>query len=108
MIDVREIGEIIQVYARHGWILRRVLLSDALKKRLNGPLDALFGDAPVIDSDIDAAWFSRPPRVGGVSWELRHLNDHPYALLEKMDEFEAEFEDRLREVESRLRDAVAV
>ena len=91
MIDAGKIGEILQVYTKHGWTLRRVLLSGALKNGLAVPLSSLFHEAPVLESDIDAAWFSRPPRVGGVAWELRHLGDQPYALLEKTDEHDAEF-----------------
>lgn len=104
MIDACAIREIITIYQKHGWVLRRVLLSAGLKKALGKGKDALFGDVPVADSNIDAAWFSRPPKSGRVSWEIRYLGDMPFALLENIDENAPEFENVLGSVESRLRD----
>ena len=109
MIDATEIGEIIAVYRKHGWILRRVLLSTSSRERLGDGISTLIGGVRVIACEIDAAWFSRSPKSGGVAWEIRHLSETPYALLEYIDENSAEFEDRLRAVESRLREtALAV
>ncbi len=102
MIEAEQIGEIIETYEKYGWVLRRVLLSAALKERLGGGITHLVDGVQVMDADIDAAWFSRPPKPGGVAWEIRHLNETPYALLEKIDENNAEFEDELRDVETRL------
>lgn len=108
MIAAYEIGEIIAVYRKHGWILRRVLLSAALKTQVGSDLSHLIDGVQVIDSDIDAAWFSRPPKPGGVAWEIRHLSETPYALLEKVDEDSIDFEATLRAVESRLRETVLI
>ena len=103
MIDVAAIREIVAVYLKYGWTLRRVMLSPALKKSFKESPVEIFGDVPVIDSDTDAAWFSRPPVTGGVAWEIRHLTEVPYALLENIDEYDSEFESTVRAVEARLR-----
>jgi hypothetical protein len=107
MIDASAIAAIIETYQKHGWILRRVLLSPALKTNLGEDAEILFGDVPITDSVIDAAWFSRPPKNGGVAWEIRYLGDVPYALLSHADENTDEFETILQGVEERLRDYVA-
>ena len=106
MIDADAILEVISIYQKHGWILRRVLLSSVLKERLANGKDAIFGDVSINESAIDAAWFSRPPKSGGVPWELRYLGDLPFALLENIDENDAEFENSLKAVESRLGESV--
>jgi hypothetical protein len=107
MTGPAEIGEIVATYQKHGWLLRRVLLSAALKESLGGEPDALFGGVPVIDAMIDAAWFSRPPRAGAIAWEIRYLGDVPFALLENIDEDDPGFENALKAVESRLFDTIA-
>ncbi len=106
MIDADALVEIIQTYHKHGWMLRRILLTLLLRVRLPADADEIFGEVEVIESEIDAAWFSRPPRPGGVAWELRHLSETPFALLEKIDETDAGFEHALRSVETRLIEAV--
>ncbi len=103
MIDTKTITEILATYKKYGWELRRVLLTPELKANVN----ASFADVLIVDTDIDAAWFSRPPQAGAVAWEIRHLSAAPYALLEHLDETGADFEAALKAVESRLRDAVA-
>jgi hypothetical protein len=106
MIDARQIGEIIAVYEKHAWQLRRILLTAALKECLGNSITHLVDGVQVMDADIDAAWFSRPPRAGGVAWEIRHLSETPYALLENIDENSLGFEDELRRVETRLRENI--
>lgn len=108
MIDASAIAAIIATYQTHGWILRRVLLSPALINALGAGKDTLFGDVPITDSSIDAAWFSRPPKIGAVAWELRYLGDVPYALLSNADENTPEFEAILQGIEEQLCDYVAV
>lgn len=102
MIDASAIAEIVVTYQKHGWILRRVLLSSATNKKLGKDKKQLFGDAAIAESEIDAAWFSRPPMKGGVAWEIRYLGELPCALLEKVDEYDPEFENILQQIESRL------
>ncbi len=102
MIDTDACREIIQTYVKHGWLLRRVLLTAKLRKSLGEASDELFGDVPLRNSDIDAAWFSRPPQHGEIAWEIRHLSETPYALLEYANEKAGDFEKKLHEVETRL------
>lgn len=107
MIDAGSIRELLETYKQHGWILRRVLLSAALRRKLDDETSRLFANVPINESDIDAAWFSRPPKPGGIAWEIRYLGDIPYALVERFDEHAPQFDEQLAAVESQLRDAVA-
>jgi len=105
MIKAGQIAEILSLYKKHGWILRRVLLSDALKNSLPAPLENLFGAAEIRSAEIDAAWFSRPPNANQETWELRRLSETPYALIEIFDAEDDEEirEETLLEVESNLK-----
>ena len=107
MIDAKNIAEIILAYQKYGWVLRRVLLTAALRKKLSADTSQMFDGVQVKDADIDAAWFSRPPKEDGVAWEIRHLSESPYALLENIDEDADGFEAALSSVESRLRESVS-
>ena len=104
MTSSDSIAAIIATYKKHGWLLRRVLLSRPARAEVS---PQVVEGAPVMPSDIDAAWFSRPPADGGVAWEIRYLGPTPYALVENIDENEPDFEERLRSVEARLAVAVA-
>jgi hypothetical protein len=68
-----------------------------------------FEGAAVIESDVDAVWFTRASQAGREAWELRLLGEPPYALFElfEPDEAEDEREDVRREMEARLREYVA-
>jgi hypothetical protein len=91
MISAQQIHEIIAQYQKHGWILRRVLLSDALRVRTYNELVDLSAEGAVefVSSEIDAAWFSRPSR-GAEAWELRRLAETPFALFEIFGEDDPE------------------
>lgn len=78
MIDFGEAREIRRQYEKHGWTLRRVLLSDAAENF--SALENSFGDVAVVSSDINALWFSRVA-PGGEAWELRRLSGAPFALV---------------------------
>lgn len=91
------------MYEKHGWLLRRVLLSPETRKRLT----AIPANVPTIDSDIDAAWFSRPPKTGEISWEIRSLGPTPFALVEFVDEDSPDFEDVLEAVKQRMIDSLS-
>jgi len=108
MIDAATVCEIIATYEKHGWILRRVLLSDGSRNKLEGSCSDLFGQSPVAKSSIDAAWFSRPPKQGEVAWEIRHLGETPYALVEHVDENGPDLEVILSTVESRMAETVSL
>ena len=97
-----QIAEIFDVYRKHGWILRRVLVKKSARKNL-GALDP---EILILESDVEAAWFSRPPKPGGIAWEIRYLGEPPFALLENLDEAEDDFEEKLQVVESRLKISV--
>lgn len=83
MLKAEEIKGIITQYAKHGWILRRVLLSDGC------PIDQnLIGGIVPQASEIDALWFSRSSIPGKTAWELRSLSDRPFALLTVLNDGE--------------------
>ena len=107
MIDPESVREIVRMYEKHGWVPRRFLLTKDLAAKVDSLKSPLAMDVPIHPSDIDAAWFSRPPRAGGIPWELRYLGEPPFALLENIDEDEADFGESLKAVERRLKDAVA-
>ena len=100
MIASETLRETVAIYVRHGWLLRRILATESGEK-LNE-----FG-VPVVQSSLDAAWFSRPPGEGAVAWEIRYLGDSPFALVEFLDESDPDFEQNLDQVEQRLAESVA-
>ena len=109
MIKAAQIAEILSLYQKHGWILRRVLLSDELQKNLGDAPATLFGAAEIRESVIDAVWFSRPPNAAQETWELRRLSATPFALLEI---FDADDEDEIREetlaeIEAQMKNALS-
>jgi len=105
MIKAGQIAEILSLYKKHGWILRRVLLSDELKTSLANAPENLFDDAEIRTSDIDAAWYSRKSKADQEAWELRRLSETPFALFETFDEEDEDEvrEEALSEIESRLK-----
>jgi hypothetical protein len=104
MIGALQIQEILAQYKRHGWTLRRVLLCPATRENLTDSLENLFGDAPVILSETDAVWFSRPSGIGREAWELRRLSNPPFALVEVFEDEddEAVREETLHEMQEQL------
>lgn len=99
MISADGIAAIVAQYESFEWRLRRVLLSPELRERLGQTATALFGSAEIVDSDLDAAWFSRPSRGASVAWEIRRLDDFPFALVEVI---EVDDEDALGDIFARL------
>lgn len=92
MISEEQIREIIAQYEKHGWSLRRVLLSAANGGELPA---APFGSAAVVASELNALWFSRASFEEREVWELRLLADTPFALVEV---FESDDEEEVREL----------
>lgn len=80
MIDGSFVGELIAQYEKHGWKLRRVLLSDRMRESLAGTI-GVFADADIVVAEIDALWFSRKSREDIETWELRHLSKAAYAIV---------------------------
>ena len=97
--------EIVGLYSKHGWQLRRVLLRPETRSSFN---QNFVGHIPVSETAIDALWFSRPSHEGRVAWELRVLSENPYALFEtfEADETEEQRDEMLLEMENRLREYV--
>lgn len=89
-IKADEIQAIISLYEKHGWVLRRILLTEVLRKSLGDSLTGLFGQNEIVNADIDAAWFSRPSGHDKEAWELRRLSQTPYALFEVFDSTDEE------------------
>ena len=107
MMKAEQIAEILSLYKKHGWILRRVLLSDGLRVNLTDALQDLFGGVPLVSSDLNAVWFSRTSNVGQETWELRRLSANPFALVETFDADDEEEirEERLHEIENEMKNA---
>ncbi|HRH46213.1 MAG TPA: hypothetical protein PKY82_31505 [Pyrinomonadaceae bacterium] len=105
MISAQQIQDILSLYTKFGWTLRRVLLSPKLKQNLGDSAQKLFPSAEIIQSDIDAVWFSRASGKDKEAWELRRLSETPYALFEIFEtNDDAEFcEETRREMELKLR-----
>lgn len=101
--------QIISTYRKHGWALRRVLLSSQTRAELASQFEALFGDATIKDAEVNALWFARKSHEEREAWELRLISEMPYALFEtfERDETEEDREDLRLEMESRLRDYAA-
>ena len=105
MISVEQISEILSLYKKHGWNLRRVLLSDALRVNINEHIQDLFGGAEIVSAPfLNALWFARASGKAAEAWELRHLSETPFALVEVFpnDLDEAEREERRNELQTRL------
>ena len=81
MINVDTIVNLADQYAKHGWTLRRVLLSESSFNDLSHNLDRRFPDAEALPHEIDALWFSRK-NSDSETWELRRLGSPPFALVE--------------------------
>jgi hypothetical protein len=95
--------QIIAMYERHGWTLKRALLSSETRAQVD---DSIFNNAAIVDSDFDALWFARPSPADREAWELRLLTEQQYALFEafEADESEEDREEVRREMENRMRD----
>ncbi len=108
MIGREGIEQILSQYAKHGWTLRRVLLSERLRENSPAVLD-LFREVETSPSDLDALWFSRSSRPGVTAWELRHLSNMPFALVENIPDGAdaAEAAHLLKQVETKMIEAIA-
>ena len=101
MTLTEQITEIVSLYSKHGWKLRRVLLS---ADSGGTSIQTDFGDAEFRESSFDALWFSRRSHPGSESWEIRRLFGTPFALVEVFEDGtpEEEVEERLAETEARM------
>lgn len=83
MIDTESIEALVEQYAKHEWILRRVVLTKDEYERLAKLLGSQFV-VEVKPGVIDALWFSRINN-GSEAWELRRLVGAPFALVRVID-----------------------
>lgn len=99
-------NEILAVYRKHGWQLRRLLMTPETRAQLE--VSTSPDEARPEEAQIDAMWFSRPSHGGREAWELRLLAEQPYALFEtfEKDETEEQREEMRREMENRMRERV--
>ena len=109
MNQIDRFAEIMQTYQRHGWQLRRVLMTTETRSEAGGREDGLFERVKVDDAPIDALWFSRASHQNREAWELRLVAETPYALFEtfEADETERVRADVRREMEARMREYAA-
>ena len=103
MIDRTAVEAILEQYAKHGWELRRVLLT----KDASGAIREFFAGKDVRDAEIEALWFARRSRQGSESWELRRLGGSPFALVAVLEDGMAaeEQESQLAATEDQMRKA---
>ena len=102
MTDPVTVGEIVKQYEKHGWTLRRALLSDESRVVLS---DSLAG-IDITSSDLEALWFSRRSNPENESWELRRLTGSPFALVAVVptDASEDELESTLAQIADDMRE----
>ena len=81
MTDRDTIADIIEQYVKHGWKLRRALLTPKLSESL-GETAVIFDEADVRIADHDGLWFSRRSMPDREAWELRRISTSPFALVE--------------------------
>ena len=102
MTDAAAIAAIIEQYKKHGWELRRVLLSRELGEALGST--ELFADADVRLAPNDGMWFSRRSFPDREAWELRRISSAPFAVVavipdgltdEERDEMLSDAEERM-------------
>jgi len=111
MNERKKFDDAYATYTRHGWRLVRVLAQPETlaSMRAGDETEATYESAPVLESDVDAMWFTRASQGGREAWELRLVAEPPYALFElfESDEAEEDREDVRREMEARLREYAA-
>jgi hypothetical protein len=110
MNQMDRLHEIVATYLKHGWRLRRVLLTPETEAMCGEGEQTLFADVGVAAAAIDALWFSRPSHEKREAWELRLVADTPFALFEtfESDETEEQREEMRCEMEARMREHTGV
>src|SRR3981081_258801 len=98
--------EIIATYRKHGWQLRRALMTSETRAEADKRADILFENVRIDEAPVDALWFSRASHKNREAWELRLVADVPYALFETFaaDQAEEARENVRREMEARMRE----
>ena len=106
MKDITEITSIVDQYAKHDWVVRRVMLPPASIAAVGPGLVSLYPDLEVIESLEEGIWFSRRTLPDREAWELRRLSGSPFALVAVLEDSfsEEEREDVLASIEQRMFD----
>lgn len=100
-MDGEHVIAIVRQYEKHGWTLRRLLLAGDLCSQAS---DLGFGEIPILKFEIDAAWFSRSSLPGREAWELRALDEPPFAVLDVIEDSDSDavLEEKLARTEQKL------
>ena len=128
MSRLEKFQDALAMYSKHGWRLARVLARGETMDEMRSPTAggesradesdaatfdksaaATFEGVAVLESEVDAMWFTRAAQGGREAWELRLVGETAYALFELFEPDEPE-EDRVdvrREMEARLREYAA-
>ena len=108
MDQIERLLEIVTTYRKHGWSLKRLLMTAETRASGAELEQTLFADAEIELSPIDALWFYRPSHEQREAWELRLVGDTPYALFEtfESDESEEQRAEFRLEMEARMREHV--
>ena len=103
MTNLETIADIIEQYEKHGWKLRKALLTRELAESLDDPT-SLFSDSEVRISGNDGLWFSRKSMPDREAWELRRISTSPFALVEVIPDglTDQERDDLLAVAENRM------
>ena len=109
MIDDLTVRGLIAQYERFEWRLHHVLLTPETQSALYASFKELFGNVEVIESDINAIWFSRPAQNGRLAFELRALGNTPFALVDSSepDANEIDLQTLFRRVEGKMRERLS-
>lgn len=101
-MDRAAIAAIIEQYVRHGWKLRRVLMTSEMAQATAGSSE--FGDAEIRPSGHGGLWFSRRSHPEHEAWELRRVSASPFAVVEVVPEglTDQERDELLEQAESRM------
>ncbi len=82
MSALENFAEILAQYRKFGWQLRQVLLTAEAKNNLDENAKSKFAETEIVESEVNAFWFSRPSGKENEAWELRLISASPYALFE--------------------------
>ncbi len=98
MSNIKLIDELIRQYEKFGWETQSLLLTEETQK---GITKKTLDDFEIKTASFDAIWFSRLSKNQKTAWELRHINENPYALFELIEE-EQELDKVLKNAETRM------
>ncbi len=104
-MDIYLLKEIIATYRKYEWNLHKILVSNGTTADVTRKLEAIHqNDAEICISETDAAWFTRPSKKDREAFELRLIDENPFALFETFpkDMDKTERDNKLKDMETRL------